>query len=152
MVASFCPLLISATFVQSPAPAQPLRNLPPASTVPFTMRARSLVFLWFLILTHCGGQGPETHGRRPTTPESKTAPAPLPGLPAFLVAQIWPGTQGPVVAAREDRAVAVWAEKTASSWQFRSVALQPSNGHAAAAIDLGQAPENLEPVSYTHLR
>jgi hypothetical protein len=38
----------------------------------------------------------------------------------------------------------VWAEKAANSWRFRSVELQPSTGHSSAAVDLGQAPEDLE--------
>ncbi len=107
------------------------------------MRARSLLIPWMLVLTQCGGQGETNMGRPPKVAPTAT-PAPLPGLPAFVLAQVPSGTQGPIVTSRDDRALAVWAEAAGSSWRFRSAAIQPLAGSASPAIELGSAPENLE--------
>ena len=116
------------------------------------MRARSFVIPWMLVLTHCGGQGPETAIRRPRKIAPKAVSAPLPGLPAFVVAQVPPGTQGPVVTSGNTGALAVWAESTASSWRFRSVAIEPQSANVSPAIELGQAPDNLELLFLRYLK
>jgi hypothetical protein len=105
------------------------------------------------MLTHCGGPGPETNIRHPRRPVSTTAVRPLPGLPAFVVAQVPSGTQGPVVTSRNESSLAVWAETTSAGvWQFRSAAIQSPGGKVSAAVQLGQAPENLELIFLRYLK
>ena len=105
-----------------------------------------------LVLTHCGGQGQKTAVRHPQTIAPKAASAQLPGLPAFVVAQVPPGTQGPVVTSRNDAALAVWAESTVSGWHFRSEEIRPYTAKVSPAVDLGQAPEDLELLYLRYLR
>ena len=108
------------------------------------MRFQLLAIPWMLLLTQCGGQGPEaaTAPRRVTPltapPEART------GLNAFLVAQVPPGTQGPVVAQQGDTALAVWVVQTSSGWHFQSASMQPQLGKVAPGVDLGSAPDNIE--------
>ena len=106
------------------------------------MHARSFAIPWLLALTQCGGEPPADHPHRILAPKAPAGP--LPGLPAFFVAQVPSGTQGPIATSRGDRTLAVWAESTDSTWRFRSVLIQPATGKAGAPTELGAAPENLE--------
>ena len=106
------------------------------------MRFRLLV--WSLLLTQCGGQGPETGTRPPRALAPTSEARQNPGLPAFVVADVPSGTQGPVVAAHGDAALAVWAAQSESGWRFQSAAIQTQVGTASPAVDLGAAPDNLE--------
>ena len=109
------------------------------------MRARSLLIpSWLLVLTQCGGEGPERVIRHPLITVPKAAPEPLPGLPAFVVAEVPSGTQGPVVTSRDDKALVAWAESAENVWRFRAAAIVPQVAKVAPVIEVGAAPENLE--------
>ena len=97
-----------------------------------------------LLLNQCGGTGSEPASPRPQLPHKPVAAVVLnAGLPALVVAQVPPGTQGPVIAHFDDRSVAVFVRTTDSSWQFQSVVIHPSNGRVDAPFDLGPAPGNI---------
>ncbi len=105
------------------------------------------------MLAHCGGPGPETNIRHPQKPVATVAARSLPGLPAFVVAQVPSGTQGPVVTSRNENSLAVWAEtNSAGVWQFRSAAIQSLGAKVSAPIELGQAPEDLELIFLRYLK
>ncbi len=117
------------------------------------MRARSFLIPGMLLLVHCGGPGPETNIRHPRKPASTTGDHSLPGLPAFVVAEVPSGTQGPVVTSRNESSLVVWAESnSAGGWQFRSAAIQSPGAKVSPAIELGQAPSSLELLFLRYLK
>jgi hypothetical protein len=125
-------------------PGVGLRIGPRHFTVPLVMHAPRWVTLGLLLLNQCAGQGHDTVTRPTLRHPAPPAPAPLAGLPAVVLAQVPPGTQGPVVAHFDDRSLAIWARTVDSSWQFQSVVVRPASNRVESSINLGQAPVNLE--------
>jgi hypothetical protein len=62
----------------------------------------------------------------------------------LVVAQVPPGTQGPVIAHFDDRSLAVYARTTNSSWQFQSTLIRSAKERVEAPVDLGMAPSDIE--------
>jgi hypothetical protein len=73
---------------------------------------------------------------KPSTPNA--------GLPAVVVAQVPPGTQGPVIAHFDDRSLAVLVRSAESSWQFESIVIRDAGARVEPAVNLGVAPGNIE--------
>ena len=102
-----------------------LRIGPRHFTVPFAMHAPRWVTLGLLLLNQCGGPAHDTALRRTLPHPAPPASAPLAGLPALVLAQVPPGTQGPVVAHFDDRSLAVSVGRRPPCQQSRRSAQQP---------------------------
>lgn len=109
-----------------------------------TMRAQSWFLPLFLVLNQCGGKAAETLPAQPPRRPAPAKAASKPGLPALTVAEVPPGTQGPVIAHLEDRSLAVLARGSGQAWQFQSIELHPRAQQVKKPVDLGPAPAHIE--------
>ncbi len=107
------------------------------------MQATRWLTLGFTLLSQCAGPTNEGGEARVAPRRVPKVTPPAIGLPALVVAQVPPGTQGPVIAHFEDRSIAVFARTTDTSWQFQSAVIHRSIGRVEPPLDLGPAPNDI---------